>query len=570
MIDTVKAVPEPANRSLRHNLALGLMLLALHLGLIFDVETGAARSFLLAHFGLFLMWQPLWQGTHRLVWSRAALVFAGGLALASWSTWWLIGLWLAVLLSLIGGNAFGFRDFRGRFAAILAVLYLMAVLLVWTVPHMVAAFDENAWILATVRYGLPVPLLLILMLPDGATSSLPRYAVDLVYSLLLFLLVMAVVLGTLFVRQFTGHPYSLALAQTVLGIAGVLIVLSWLWDPRGGFGGLGQLLSRYVLTAGMPFERWMHSLANLAEQQSDPRDFITAAVDAMLALPWLVGAEWHDGARGGSAGSKTAHVTRFEFHGLDIALHTKWRPGPGLILHMRLLARLLGDYYDAKVREQAQRNTAYLHAIYETGSRVTHDVKNLLQSLRSLCAAVESDRADNPEALRRLIQRQLPQITQRLQATLDKLDARPTAAQEGVAASEWWRALGQRYSHEGVTFRPTFFAGGQSVPGELFDGVVDNLLQNALEKRRRGEASQLLVTLEDDAQDCRLSVIDDGAPLAESLASQLFEAPVASDSGLGVGLYQSARQARRLGYALALAVNRTGEVRFELSRRRTG
>lgn len=546
------------------------MLFALHLCLVFDVETGAARSFLLAHFGLFLMWQPLWQGAHRLVWSRAALVFAGGLALASWSTWWLIGLWLVVLLSLIGGNAFGLRDSRARFAATLAALYLMAMLLVWVVPHMVSAVDENAWILATVRYGLPVPILVIVALPERETPAHPRYAVDLVYSLLLFLLVTALVLGTLFVRQITGHPYSLALAQTVLGIAAVLLLLSWLWDPRAGFAGLGQLLSRYVLSAGMPFERWMHSLANLAEQQSDPRGFVKAAVETLLELPWLAGADWDDGGESGSVGARTSHATRFEFHGLDLALYTKWNPGPGLVLHMRLLARLLGDYYDAKVREQSERHTAYLHAIYETGSRVTHDVKNLLQSLRSLCSAVESDQGEDPAALRRLIQRQLPQITQRLQTTLDKLDARASVTAERVLATEWWRALSQRYLHEGIAFNPMAFEGPQSVPGDLFESVADNLLQNALEKRRRGETTRIEVELHADTDACRLVITDAGEPLPEALAAQLFLAPVTSDSGLGVGLYQSARQARQLGYTLTLATNRKGEVRFELSKARGG
>ena len=82
-----------------------------------------------------------------------------------------------------------------------------------------------------------------------------------------------------------------------------------------------------------------------------------------------------------------------------------------------------------------------MHAIYETGSRLTHDVKNLLQSLRSLCAAVESsDEADAP-ALRRLLQRQLPQVAQRLQTTLDKLGRGAEAAQSTDSAGHWWREL---------------------------------------------------------------------------------------------------------------------------------
>jgi hypothetical protein len=41
--------------------------------------------------------------------------------------------------------------------------------------------------------------------------------------------------------------------------------------------------------------------------------------------------------------------------------------------------------------------------------------------------------------------------------------------------------------------------------------------------------------------------------------------PVASEDGLGIGLYQAARQADSQGYRLALAENRSGRVVFTLS-----
>ena len=47
---------------------------------------------------------------------------------------------------------------------------------------------------------------------------------------------------------------------------------------------------------------------------------------------------------------------------------------------------------------------------------------------------------------------------------------------------------------------------------------------------------------------------------------QLLRAPVRSDTGLGIGLYQAARQADAAGYALRLEANRDGEVCFALRR----
>ena len=235
-------------------------------------------------------------------------------------------------------------------------------------------------------------------------------------------------------------------------IAGILLGLSWLWDPRAGFAGIGQVMNRYFMSVGMPFERWMHSLANLADQERDPDQFVMTAAADMAALPWVSGIDWQTATQRGMSGHITRHATECRLGPLRLTVYTRWSPSPTLVLHIRLLARLLADYYEAKEREQEQRRNAYMHAIYETGSRLTHDVKNLLQSLRSLCAAVDSsDEADAP-ALRRLLRRQLPQVAQRLQTTLDKLDHGAEAAQSTDSAGHWWRDLQQRYAHERVVF----------------------------------------------------------------------------------------------------------------------
>ncbi|MGE3179744.1 MAG: sensor histidine kinase, partial [Vicinamibacterales bacterium] len=44
----------------------------------------------------------------------------------------------------------------------------------------------------------------------------------------------------------------------------------------------------------------------------------------------------------------------------------------------------------------------------------------------------------------------------------------------------------------------------------------------------------------------------------------LMREPLPSEGGLGIGLYQAARQARASGYELRLAANRDGEVCFVL------
>jgi hypothetical protein len=56
----------------------------------------------------------------------------------------------------------------------------------------------------------------------------------------------------------------------------------------------------------------------------------------------------------------------------------------------------------------------------------------------------------------------------------------------------------------------------------------------------------------------------------KAIATQLFETPVSSRTGLGVGLYHAAKQAADLGYGLALAANEPGIVCFALAKGSAG
>ena len=205
-----------------------------------------------------------------------------------------------------------------------------------------------------------------------------------------------------------------------------------------------------------------------------------------------------------------------------------------------------------------------MHAIYETGSRLTHDVKNLLQSLRSLCCGGREQRRSRRPGPARPAARQLPQIAQRLQTTLDKLGRGAEAARSTVPAGQWWRELQGRYAHEHIEFESDPLPADLQIPADLFDRVAENCLQNALEKRRRRETNRIEAALRCDSAGCRLMVTDAGSPIPEAMVRQFFTAPVPSDTGLGVGLYQSARHASELGYVLRLDVNSQGSVRFVL------
>ena len=559
--------PTPLQRAIaaiRQQHWLSLALLALHCALMLELSDPLARALLLSHFGFFLLWQPLWRGGQKLFPGQVGLIVAAAVLLIAAGSWWLIALWISVLFSLIGGNVPGIKNIGQRVVSLLAAIYLLSVLLTWVVPHLFPdqVFSETFQML--VRYGLVTPAVAIFFVRTEKSQTASAYSVDLFYSLLLFLLVVVLVLGAFVIKQISHGNYVISLAQALIVAAGLLVALSLLWDPRAGFAGIGQLVTRYFLSIGVPFERWMHSLSGLADRERDPDKFVIVAAHEMAELPWLSGINWQSQSSKGSAGEATKYPTEFTFGGLSLTLYTRWSPSPALVLHIRLLARLLADYYDAKMREQDQRRNAYVQAIYETGSRLTHDVKNLLQTLRSLCAAAETSDEGDSEALRLLMQRQLPQITQRLQITLDKLNKKPPVGQDKAPGKDWWQDLQQRFAHERIEFEGGPLPEGTTLPAELFASVAENFLQNALEKRKLENNLRILVRLQ-WSDGFVLSVCDDGSPVPDSRAAQLFNSPVSSNSGLGVGMYQAAKFARQQGYEVALSGNQAGKVCFTLA-----
>ena len=541
---------------------LALMLLALHMGVVFNADETVTRAFLLAHYGLFLLWQPLVRSEARIEPRLALPVFAMAALLVLVDSPWVMALWLAILAGLVGAVAASQSERGQRLSYLVALTYLLTLLLAWVLPQSLAAASLPEELRLGVRYGLPLLPLTILFLPStrrrGESSVL-----DFIYGVMLSLLVIVVALGAFAVMAIGKTGYAWALVQTLLGMAALLLALSWLWNPRAGFSGLGQVTSRYLLSVGLPFEGWARRLATLAERERDPESFVRDALANLQELTWIGGVTWK-GARGdGQFGQAGEHGLTHTFHGLSLNWYSPRSLTPALALHVRLLSQLLGYFYAAKVREQTLREHAYSQAIHDTGARLTHDVKNILQSMKTLLAAAETSTPEDSERLLDLMKRQLPLLVTRLSHTVDQLK-QPTELDDArIAASEWWQALQSRYAHDGVSFVPEKMDSGATIPQDLFDSVADNLLTNALRKRQTEPGVRVEARLE-LAPAIAFSVTDSGAPVPEHVARNLFQSPVTSDFGLGVGLYQAARQAARVGYRLELLENQAGRVAFSL------
>lgn len=540
---------------------LALMLLSVHAGMVFGVGQWWGNALMLSHLGFFLLWQPVVRADSRLHPRLALSVLALALALSLGDSALVHALWLALLVGLVGAVAAG--ESRGRGYLMLALGFLLMLLLLWAAPRALRVAALPATLEPVLAYGLPLIALAVAFWPGRESRMHEASLVDFFYGLLLFLLTLTLTLGSYAISGATALDYFAALAVAVMAMAGLLLALGLLWNPRLGFAGLGQVMSRYVLTLGMPFERWLAHLAALSDSEPDPDGFVERALSGLDDMPWISGVRWATARGSGERGRAEGPAESFDFHGLTLTWFARRPMGPALALHTRLMSEILGNFHAAKQREQLIRQNAYSQAIHDTGARLTHDIKNLLQSMKGVVAAVEASQPEDGARLLELLKRQMPGIVQRLSATLDKLQAPARESATRIAARDWWHEARLRHEHPALRFEAALPDEGVTVPRELYDSVLENLLANALRKRAEDQALSVTARLSARGD---LEVEDNGAPAPESVARQLFHAPVSSEGGLGVGLYQAARQAAGQGCVVELAVNDPGRVVFRLRR----
>ena len=541
-----------------------VMLALFHLAAVLGPEAYLARVLMLAHFGLFIMWQPFMRGDQRLSAGQTLGIFLVAIMVLLTFNWWLLALWASVLAGIVGGKVFLFQAPWLRRFYFIVLLYFVSMLLVWIVPNSFMEISLPAEIVLFARYGLPLLFIPMALFPVEKDSAETPQIVDFLYATLLFLLLVVLVLGSLAFMSVARLQYVLALAYTLIIIAGVLLAFSLAWNPRGGFGGLSMFFSRYVLSIGLPFEQWLYFLAELSQCEGRAEQFLKQACVGLQKLPWVTGGKWRAGEDFGEFGEATQHSAEYANEQFYVLVYSRHALSPSLLWHFHLLGQLLGEFYIAKLREMKLQQQTYVQAVHETGARMTHDVKNLLQSLNVLTSAAESSANHDPGELQALMRRQLPAISQRLQASIDKLRRPEAESGRFIRADTWWEGLKRNYSsQQKIQFENGGMADTVLLPKELFDSVADNLIQNAMRKKGTDKGVQIIVRF-DCVDEIELSVSDTGGMVAPEVLRGLLRGPVPSAFGYGIGLYQAARHAETSGFALQLADNEEGYVRFVL------
>lgn len=546
-------------------------LLALYVTLQSGPSGLLGKAAFIVHLGLFLVWQPLVEGETRLSPRVALLILILiGVTTAALGSWVLV-LWVMLTACVVGGRVLLGGRRTERLSYLLALMFLVLALLLIALPDAMGGSHLPDAVRWASSWGLPVLLILIAASASGGHDPERAEVVDFFNSVLIFLLQAVLVLGTLAGMMLFAVPYVEALLKALVMLGGALLLLGWVWSPHLGFGGVESFIARHLMSVGVSAEAWLEALADIALTEDDAERFVAEACRELhRRMPWVAGLQWRTPNGGAASGRMLGRTRQFVHQHVVLDVATRYPLSPALIWHLNLLVKVLGEFHAGKERQALLRELSYLKAVHETGARLTHDVKNLLQSLQTLVFAAEHADPAHPDEFRALMQRQLPTISLRLAATLDKLREPTLRADESeLAAARWWDEVRRQYGQvPWLTLEDVDGEPGQVLQVRLFASVLDNLLSNVEQKRAVRPTVRALARLLLDGQGRpRLEVEDDGPAIGAEIVHVLFKRPLRSSSGLGIGLYQSSQLAERAGYGLVLEENRDGMVRFVLAAR---
>ena len=542
---------------------LGLMLFALLSATRLGDSDTLAQSFLVAHFGFFLLWQPVIKQQASFSAKQVVVLLLLIFAFIYWFNPWLNVFWMLLLLTLLTGHIFARGLARAAYGLAVVVLFLELILI--TTPELFNLAAISSSLQTIFNTALLLAPLALLFIP--AASSVSRQ-VDFIRSFLVVLLVIFLCMSSVLISLTAQQAYLESLAISVIMLSLFLLFTAFLWTPRAGFKGLAQLLENYILNIGGPFEQWFTHISTLESNTGlSPANFLSASLRHLMHQHWICGIKWQTDYDEGIEGEPSSNQVAINNSKLKLIVYTHAPIGLSLAFHSKLQLSVLTFYYRAKLQEQQIIKQAHMQAIHETGSKLTHDVKNILQSTKTMSQIINDDDTEMQEIVT-LLKKQMPLLTQRLNSTLEKLKA-PTNREPAIQPTsgsllQWWNQLQLRYTGRHIKFVSDINKDSE-IPLDIFTTVIENLLDNARNKRTREPDLNIIIELSNNNNRLQLSVTDTGSAIDSQIHQHLFKEVVSSQYGFGIGLYQSYELAKNHGFKLSVSENTNGSVIFTLA-----
>lgn len=539
---------------------LAFSLLPLHFSIWNQDDPLLSKTLFLVHIGLFLLWQPFISHKTQIRTRPTIILILALLGIIYLAGGWAQIIWMTFLVGIL--SSYRLSSIQDKLIFLVIISYLLVELFGGLIPQSMPLRRNELLISPVYIEYLSLAMIVLPIFLPAKRGSFRNYSSDLLYSLISISVVVLIAMATLIWMTYGGNDYFVSLFYAFMMLSAVLMVFNLIFRANSEIGLAAQFRDRYMLNLGTPFESFLIEVADLSEKTEDPESYLRLALELLCSLDWVSGFEWRTEWGEGQCGETSGHKTELEFEDLRILLYSVQALGPAMKTHARLLAQLVEIFYAVKSREISLSRSAHMEAIYETGARLTHDVKNLLQSLTLMLSAADiKPRSDDNN---RLFFKNLEIITHRLQQTLSKLRNPETFSEHVVSLYSWWSEIKQRETaHDYIVFTEEVTEGIE-VPEELFNGVLDNLLDNAKKKRKREPQLTIRIHLLSTLDNLELSVSDSGSPVPQALIRTLLISPVKSRSGFGIGLYQAAKQAQAHGFKLELLRNETGNVCFSL------
>ena len=479
-------------------------------------------------------------------------------ALAFYFHNWLLAGWLCLLagISLAGVTSSQLK--RQSLANTLEAVFCFILLFFVLIPRILLLDQQQGWpdftwmvlgnfAIWAVAYAVTV-------------VRVDRPAIDPVFCTLFALLCGLIALACVLAALLSTTPSYFLSTLAVFVVASLLALTAWiLWSPSLG-GGLSTVFFRHMLSLSVPFDDWMKEMTLLANDVTDVEEFWRQSMGRLLFHTGLIGISWDESGRERLVGEKLGSQTYLPLSDWGITLYSSRSISPTKLFNKWLLARVALEFRQSKQRENRFTAEATMRSVHELGARTTHDIKNILHAITLLCAS--GDSASEFSAKQK---EQLRSLAGRLETSLNELRGESLATVNSgmMPVKEWWENAQRRVASPNVKFvvNMEFSAQSGDVPADLFDRTLENLVHNSL--RKQASEGEILVAVE-IGDGPALTVRDNGSQIPAQIQAKLFNAPLPSSEGMGIGLFQLALNAQRLGYQFFVESNSPGDVAFRL------
>ncbi|MCK5262391.1 MAG: hypothetical protein KAJ92_01845, partial [Gammaproteobacteria bacterium] len=253
---------------------LGLMLFSLLMAIFIGPENNLSYSFLITHFGLFLLWQPILKQEHSFNWLNLAILAGFIFSFIVWFNLWLSVFWMLLLLSLLTGRIFARGIGRAAYGLAVIILFLELVLIINPSLFGLPALSKPLKTITELTL-LGLPLLLVFI----PSRKIQASHIDFIRGFSVVILTLFLCMGSVLTTFSSTTPYLQSLVITILIAALFLLASAVLWSPRAGFSGFAQLWEKYLLNIGGPFEEWISRLAAIeANPDINPDHFLQSSI----------------------------------------------------------------------------------------------------------------------------------------------------------------------------------------------------------------------------------------------------------------------------------------------------